>query len=61
MLALDNQAFYVAMIHRANTSPKRTQDARYQSFPAAEIHQLLGAELQFYWELAGDATKSFTA
>jgi glycosyltransferase involved in cell wall biosynthesis len=60
MLALDNQAFYVAMIHRANTSPKRTQDARYHSYPAAEIHELLGGDLQFYRELAGDAAKSFT-
>jgi glycosyltransferase involved in cell wall biosynthesis len=61
MLALDNQAFYVALIHAANTCPKRTQDARYQSFPAAAIHQLLGPELQFYRALAGDTAKSFTA
>lgn len=51
MLALDNQAFYVAMIHAANTSPKRTQDGRYQAYPAAEIHQLLGEDLQFYRQL----------
>ncbi len=48
LIALDNQAFYVAMIHAANTSPKRTQDSRYQAYPADKLHPLLGRDLQFY-------------
>lgn len=40
--------FYVATIHRANTSPRRLHDPRYTSCPAETVESLLGADLEFY-------------
>jgi ADP-heptose:LPS heptosyltransferase/2-polyprenyl-3-methyl-5-hydroxy-6-metoxy-1,4-benzoquinol methylase len=40
--------FLVALVHRSNTSPKRTSDSRYQPKPVGEIEALLGEDAQFY-------------
>jgi glycosyltransferase involved in cell wall biosynthesis len=47
--------FYVATIHRRNTSPRRLYDARYQRCPVEAVESLLGEDLDFYrsWPLAG--------
>jgi glycosyltransferase involved in cell wall biosynthesis len=42
VLPLPNYLFYVATVHNANTSLKRTADSRWQPRPASEIRQLLG-------------------
>jgi hypothetical protein len=48
MLALQDNTFYVALIHSRNTSPKMTRDARYRPWPTAEIGRLLGEDWSFY-------------
>ncbi len=48
MVALDDNRFYVAMVHRGNTSPKRTADHRYQPYSAERIRELLGGDWDFY-------------
>ena len=61
LLALDHLNFYVAMIHAANTCPKRTQDSRYRACPATEIQRLLGDDWQFYQVATGGLDNSFAA
>lgn len=48
VLILEDNSFYVAMIHRQNSSPKRTSCARYCAHPAAEIRRILGEDQEFY-------------
>jgi len=38
VLPLPDDRFYVAFIHAANTSPKRTGGSRWQAIPSAEAH-----------------------
>ena len=38
----------VAIVHRGNTSPKRTQGAYWRPTPVASVHGLLGEDLGFY-------------
>jgi hypothetical protein len=40
--------FYVATVHRRNTSPRRVHDSRYQHCPAEAVESLLGDDLEFY-------------
>ena len=53
MIALEDPRFFVAIIHDANTSVKRTADARYNSRPPEQARTLLGDDLGFYQDLAG--------
>jgi hypothetical protein len=46
VVALENPDFYVAMIHPANTSPKRIRQTCYRPFPNAAVHNLLGADIE---------------
>jgi glycosyltransferase involved in cell wall biosynthesis len=48
VLALQDNSFYVAIIHSRNSSPKRTSSASYQPYPVFEIRKLLGKECAFY-------------
>ena len=48
VLALEDNSFYVAMIHKRNSSPKRTSSARYCPHPAAEVTRILGEDREFY-------------
>ena len=41
-MALPDSRFYVATVHDANTSPKRTADPRWQPRPPSEIRAILG-------------------
>jgi glycosyltransferase involved in cell wall biosynthesis len=45
---LDDPTFYVAMIHAANTSPKRTYDPRWRKVLLDEIKHLLGDDWAAY-------------
>lgn len=56
LLALQEQTFYVAMIHPGNTSPKRTADQRWHPYPAGEVRALLGEDWGFYHRRAQDRT-----
>ena len=51
LLALTDSTFYVALLHAANTSPKRMADSRWRSHPTAEIRRLIGPDWAFYAEL----------
>jgi glycosyltransferase involved in cell wall biosynthesis len=42
IVALPDSRFYVATVHDANTSPKRTADPRWQPRPPSEIRAILG-------------------
>lgn len=48
VLALEDETFYVAMIHPGNTSPKRTGEPRYVSCPSEEIRKLVGPDWSVY-------------
>jgi glycosyltransferase involved in cell wall biosynthesis len=48
VLALEDNSFYVAMIHKRNSSPKRTSSARYCPHSVAEIRRILGEDREFY-------------
>ena len=42
IVPLPDSRFYVATVHDANTSPKRTADPRWQPLPTSEIREILG-------------------
>jgi glycosyltransferase involved in cell wall biosynthesis/cyclopropane fatty-acyl-phospholipid synthase-like methyltransferase len=46
---LEDPRFYVALVHPENTSPKVTEDSRWQPRPAMEMRQILGADWSVYW------------
>jgi glycosyltransferase involved in cell wall biosynthesis len=48
LLTLRDQTFYAALVHAGNTSPKRTTDPRWTSYPIAEVRALLAADWAFY-------------
>lgn len=52
VLPLQDNSFYVAMIHERNSCPKRTASARYCPHPAADIRRMLGEDRDFYSTLA---------
>jgi glycosyltransferase involved in cell wall biosynthesis len=51
LIAHTDSTFYVALLHAANTSPKRLADSRWRPHPAAEIRRLIGPDGAFYTEL----------
>lgn len=52
MLALQDNTFYVALIHSRNTSPKVTQGRRWQAYPITEIRRLVGHDWDYYVDLS---------
>jgi hypothetical protein len=48
VLALPEGAFYVALLHAGNTSPKLTHQTQWQPYPAAAIRDLLGDDWAHY-------------
>lgn len=52
MIALDDEKFYVAMIHSRNTSPKRVRDPRYQPCSMSHIEECTGGAWRKYGEAA---------
>jgi hypothetical protein len=52
ILPLDNHDFYVATVHRRNSSPKRTYDRWWRPASVVEIRAIMGADFAFYedWE-----------
>lgn len=58
---LEDPRLLVALVHRTNTSPKRTSDPRYRSKPLSEIEALLGEDAPFYRELAAQKTARLVA
>jgi O-antigen biosynthesis protein len=56
VVPLADNRFYVATVHDANTSPKRTADSRWQARPVAEIQGLLGDCWQSFLGQVGRAS-----
>ena len=54
IVSLQNNTFYVAMIHRRNTSPKQTDDSRYHPYPLDDLRAVLGRNASFYEEVFRD-------
>jgi glycosyltransferase involved in cell wall biosynthesis len=54
--ALPDKRFYVATVHDANTSPKRTTDSRWQSRPPEEVRLILGDAWESFVGIAGAET-----
>ncbi|HKP71555.1 MAG TPA: glycosyltransferase, partial [Pyrinomonadaceae bacterium] len=52
MCVLADSTFHVGMIHKSNVSPKQTTGSFWQPHPAEEIRRILGADAEFYDELA---------
>lgn len=50
---LDREDFYVAVIHRGNTSPKIVEPIRWHEIEAARVHSLLGESVEAHRSLIG--------
>ena len=48
MLALEDDTFYVALVHPGNTSPKRTQGTWWHAVSTDKVRTLLGDDWAFY-------------
>ncbi|MCI0422717.1 MAG: glycosyltransferase, partial [Acidobacteria bacterium] len=57
MLALQENTFYVALIHSRNTSLKATQGRRWQAYPITEIRRLVGDDWDYYVDLSQSGEK----
>jgi glycosyltransferase involved in cell wall biosynthesis len=53
VLPLPDNRFYVASVHAANASPKRTSDPRWQVRPPSEVRELIGESWETFF---GQAT-----
>jgi glycosyltransferase involved in cell wall biosynthesis len=51
VLALPDSSFYVALVHRGNTSPKRTDGRWWHAVSLDHVLARLGADRRFYSEL----------
>jgi len=45
---LHDPTFYISLIHPGNTSPKRTTDIQWHSYPTAKVRALIGQDCTFY-------------
>jgi predicted O-methyltransferase YrrM len=50
IVALPDERFYVAIVHAANTSPKRTDGPGWDALGVRDIRALLGEDWEFYAE-----------
>ena len=48
ILALDDERFYVGMIHGRNTSPKNTKHGLWSPHPLDDVEALVGDDLSLY-------------
>ena len=55
MVNLQDNSFYVAMIHSGNSSPKRTKDHRWHSYSTNAVKNLMGEDWDFYAAVAQEA------
>ncbi|MCP4214121.1 MAG: glycosyltransferase, partial [bacterium] len=51
IVALQDNTFYAALIHKGNTSEKCTNDIRWHSLPIKRIRSLMGKDFRFYRSL----------
>lgn len=48
LLALEDQEFFIALVHAENTSTKRTRGSRWQPVPLDRVELILGEDLPLY-------------
>ncbi len=48
IIDLQDNTFYIALIHAENTDPKRTAEARWRPYPTETIQSLIGEDWSFY-------------
>ena len=48
ILALDDERFYVGMIHGRNTSPKNTKHGLWSPYPVDDVEALMGDDLPLF-------------
>ena len=48
VLALEENSFYVALIHTGNTSHKYTGNDRWREYPSSAVRDFMGEDLDFY-------------
>ena len=48
IVSLEDNTFYVGLIHPGNTSPKQTNDQRWQPYAKVDIRKLMGEDWNFY-------------
>ncbi len=48
LIALQDNSFYVALIHTGNISPKRTSDSHWHTYPSRAIRDTMGEDWDFY-------------
>jgi hypothetical protein len=52
IVSLEDGTFYVAIIHAGNVSAKITKDARWHTYPVANIRTILDIDWAFYVNLS---------
>jgi O-antigen biosynthesis protein len=50
VVALENNRFYIALIHPGNTSPKKTSDRFWRKYPYEVVRNILGRDWTLYRE-----------
>jgi len=48
IVALRDNTFYVALIHKGNSSPKLTKDHQWYSYPLENLHNIIGEDKHYY-------------
>jgi hypothetical protein len=61
IVPLEDERFYVGMLHGSNTSPKKTAGSLWRPCPAAGAEALLADDLPFYRAAFGDHALAHTA
>ena len=51
LFPLDDDTFYVALIHPGNTNPRRPNRMRWAPCPTDQLEAILGGDLAFYRRL----------
>jgi len=53
IFAHPDHSFYVSIIHAKNTSPKRTQQPRWNPYSTEQVRSLMQSDFAFYSNVAG--------
>lgn len=53
-IVLEDESFYVGLVHSGNASPKHTTGVRWHPYPADEIHRIMGEDRKFCAALAAE-------
>jgi hypothetical protein len=51
LFPLEDDTFYVALIHPGNTNPRRPNRMRWSAYPTDQLEAMLGEDMAFYRRL----------